>query len=75
MTMQFEVSCPRCKSKTVYSEQNPFRPFCSERCRLIDFGSWANGSYAIADLSTVVDEKSTLDGDSEAKRPQEEPHD
>jgi hypothetical protein len=28
-------------------EGNPFRPFCSERCRLLDLGQWAEGSYAI----------------------------
>jgi len=31
-----------------YSPDNPFRPFCSERCRLIDLGQWAKESYTIA---------------------------
>jgi endogenous inhibitor of DNA gyrase (YacG/DUF329 family) len=31
----------------VWSQDNPFRPFCSERCRLIDFGQWATGAYRI----------------------------
>ena len=26
---------------------NPFRPFCSERCKLIDFGNWADGNYSV----------------------------
>ena len=26
---------------------NPFRPFCSERCKLIDFGNWADGNYRV----------------------------
>lgn len=33
--------------KNTWSSQNPFRPFCSERCRLIDLGEWASESYAI----------------------------
>jgi endogenous inhibitor of DNA gyrase (YacG/DUF329 family) len=41
------VKCPRCGKETEY-RQNPFRPFCSERCKLIDLGSWISGSYHIA---------------------------
>jgi endogenous inhibitor of DNA gyrase (YacG/DUF329 family) len=32
---------------TAWSADNPFRPFCSERCKLIDFGQWATGGYRI----------------------------
>ncbi len=38
--------CPRCKSETVW-EGNPDRPFCSEKCRLIDLGHWADEEYRI----------------------------
>jgi hypothetical protein len=38
--------CPRCGKETAY-EANPFRPFCSERCRLIDLGLWFSDAYAI----------------------------
>jgi len=41
-----EVRCPRC-GKDVEWEGNPFRPFCSERCRMIDLGEWMDGQYAI----------------------------
>lgn len=41
------VSCPRCAKKIEYSLQNEHRPFCSDRCRLIDLGEWANESYKI----------------------------
>ena len=37
-----KVNCPNCKEIVVWSEQNPYRPFCSERCKLIDFGEWAS---------------------------------
>ena len=41
------VSCPICGKPAVYSPENRFRPFCSERCKLIDLGQWATESYRI----------------------------
>lgn len=38
--------CPRCQSLTTYQD-NPNRPFCSERCKLIDLGAWADESYRV----------------------------
>ena len=43
-----EVACPQCSKKVVWSEKNAYRPFCSERCRLLDLGAWADGSHRIA---------------------------
>jgi hypothetical protein len=43
------VACPRCGAQALFSPENPFRPFCSERCRLIDLGAWANESYRVPD--------------------------
>ena len=41
----------------MWSTDNPYRPFCSERCKLIDLGAWADGSYNIpGDPSDVSDE-------------------
>lgn len=53
-----EVKCPRCGEPAKYSPENPHRPFCSERCKLIDLGNWAEGKYAIPvqDTSDVEDE-------------------
>ena len=42
-----QVTCPHCKAQTEFSAKNPFRPFCSERCKLIDLGDWANERHAI----------------------------
>jgi endogenous inhibitor of DNA gyrase (YacG/DUF329 family) len=39
------VSCPCCKGDSRYAANNPYRPFCSERCKNQDFGAWANESY------------------------------
>ena len=38
--------CPHC-GKPAPWEANPWRPFCSERCRLTDLGNWASGAYRI----------------------------
>jgi endogenous inhibitor of DNA gyrase (YacG/DUF329 family) len=39
--------CPHCGKETSIDVRNPFRPFCSERCKLIDLGSWISGRYRI----------------------------
>lgn len=41
------VRCPSCEGDSVYAPSNPWRPFCSERCRSIDLGAWASESYRI----------------------------
>jgi endogenous inhibitor of DNA gyrase (YacG/DUF329 family) len=41
------VDCPTCGKKVEWSEKNPFRPFCSERCKKIDLGAWAEEKYVI----------------------------
>ena len=43
------VSCPRCGTLAPYSPENAWRPFCSERCKLIDLGAWASESYRVPD--------------------------
>lgn len=42
-----KVKCPQCGRLTIYSTENKFRPFCSERCRLLDLGSWASENYRV----------------------------
>lgn len=41
------VACPACGGKAVFEPWNPWRPFCSERCRTTDLGAWASESYRI----------------------------
>lgn len=41
------VQCPTCKKRVRWSEKLKSRPFCSERCRLIDLGEWATDKYQI----------------------------
>jgi endogenous inhibitor of DNA gyrase (YacG/DUF329 family) len=45
--MPIVVSCPTCNRPVVWSEASKWRPFCSERCKLIDLGAWASGQRAI----------------------------
>jgi len=41
------VSCPRCGAQVAWSADNPYRPFCSERCKLIDLGDWAMEKFRV----------------------------
>jgi len=40
------MRCPIC-SKVLAHGENPYRPFCSERCKLIDLDNWLSGRYQI----------------------------
>lgn len=41
------VLCPTCRARVKWSPGNEFRPFCSERCKLIDLGEWAAEQHRI----------------------------
>ena len=53
------VLCPHCRKQTSLAPENPFRPFCSDRCKLIDLGSWASEDYKIPteDTPSYLDEE------------------
>ncbi len=40
--------CPSCRTPVAW-EGNPFKPFCSERCRLLDLGAWSAEAYRVPD--------------------------
>jgi endogenous inhibitor of DNA gyrase (YacG/DUF329 family) len=48
------VKCPTCGAATEWTDKNPWKPFCRERCRLIDLGAWADESHRITS-STPAD--------------------
>lgn len=50
------VRCPGCGKETEY-KGNEFRPFCSERCKLLDFGAWADEKYALPAEGTEPSEE------------------
>lgn len=41
-TARLEVACPTCGKEVTWGKESRWRPFCSERCRLIDLGEWLN---------------------------------
>jgi uncharacterized protein len=43
------LRCPTCQRAIQWSDQFPYRPFCSDRCRLIDLGAWLSEKHAIPD--------------------------
>lgn len=45
--------CPVCKKQYEWDSKSPWRPFCSERCRLIDLGEWLDEGYSIPDRSNA----------------------
>ena len=59
------VLCPICK-KPVEWAGNPYRPFCSERCKLIDLGEWAEEGYKISG-GEDDDERPDEDGPEEQR--------
>jgi endogenous inhibitor of DNA gyrase (YacG/DUF329 family) len=44
--MGLRVKCPTCRAEVLW-ESSPHRPFCSDRCRLIDLGAWTEERYRI----------------------------
>jgi uncharacterized protein len=49
------VKCPTCRRNVEWSEAQPYRPFCSDRCRLIDLGAWVSEQHKIPDESAAQD--------------------
>jgi uncharacterized protein len=73
------VKCPYCGKPSSLTAENPHRPFCSERCQLIDLGKWAAEGYAIpgekVEIETEVNENpSPAEDDDESLRPSDQLH-
>ena len=50
------VSCPACGEPSLFNSDNPYRPFCSQRCKMIDLGQWASEEYRIPETTPPADE-------------------
>lgn len=50
------VKCPNCGRETEY-QGNDFRPFCSERCKMLDLGAWIDGEYTLPVEGTEMTEE------------------
>jgi endogenous inhibitor of DNA gyrase (YacG/DUF329 family) len=60
------VACPTCGTGIEWNPENRFRPFCSERCKMVDLGAWATERYRVPVVET--DELEVPDeGDSSPK--------
>jgi len=59
------IRCPTCDREVEWSASSQWRPFCSERCKLIDLGAWAAEQHAIPGSAAETEEKpKTDDGES-----------
>jgi endogenous inhibitor of DNA gyrase (YacG/DUF329 family) len=67
--MTTSVSCPVCRKAVAWLAGSTWRPFCSERCRLIDLGDWAAERHVIAGRAADVsdDVPGTSDQSSDAR--------
>lgn len=53
--MSTVVDCPTCGKKVAWTTENTYRPFCSERCKKIDLGAWAEEKYTIPAVNLPED--------------------
>jgi uncharacterized protein len=63
--MPLTVPCPTCAKPVLWTPESKFRPFCSERCRLIDLGEWLEDGHVISeplDGQSLDDEGENPDG-------------
>ena len=59
------VRCPTCSRSVEWTEAFPWRPFCSERCKLIDLGAWAAEKHAIPGEVVETEETPKRDEDGD----------
>jgi endogenous inhibitor of DNA gyrase (YacG/DUF329 family) len=57
------VACPTCGKKVEWTPANKYRPFCSERCKQIDLGAWAEEKYTIPGAATSDPQDDKLSDD------------
>ncbi|MDP3010550.1 MAG: DNA gyrase inhibitor YacG [Methylococcales bacterium] len=55
MSSQLTVKCPTCQRSVPWTAEQLFKPFCSERCRMIDLGEWVMEEKRIAGESLLPD--------------------
>ena len=62
------VACPRCGTSVQWTATERWRPFCSERCKLIDFGAWASEAYRVPTSEAPEIETEAQPGDHSPDR-------
>lgn len=63
------VKCPTCRRPVEWSEKSPYRPFCSERCRLVDLGAWFSEQRGVPDEALAEEWERAEDPDAAPKQP------
>lgn len=61
------VKCPTCGKSVEWAPENRYRPFCGERCKLIDLGAWASESYRVPCDAPDPGEDGDLPGSGERR--------
>ena len=54
MTKVLKVKCPRCSISFEYYSSE-FRPFCSDKCKMIDLGLWLTENYKVPSKNPLTD--------------------
>ena len=67
MAEPLRVACPTCGKSVAWTPENTFRPFCSERCKVVDLGAWASEKYRVP----VVEDKDQPDNGEPGEPPAE----
>lgn len=57
---EMQITCRICKKKTTW-EENPYRPFCSARCKTLDLGAWASEDYRVEGNKEEEEDENELD--------------
>lgn len=70
-----KVKCPTCRREHEYDVNSPWRPFCSERCKLIDLGQWASEAYVIKGAPGSADPDVLVEQLEKMQREQQEDDD
>ena len=55
-----KITCPTCGKQNTWHAENSFKPFCSDRCKLIDLGEWASDTRKIPGSSIATDRPMTI---------------
>ena len=58
------VNCPTCGKSVLWNEGSRYRPFCSDRCKLIDLGEWAAEEKVIQGSQLLSDRDEWSEGSS-----------
>ena len=64
MNKIMNVKCPTCDEKFNYY-QSEFRPFCCEKCKMIDLGHWFEESYRVPTKESVIEQNESIETESE----------